>query len=283
MKYETLDNIQIPKIGFGSARLGGRFVGGILADRSHDEFFLSALRSALNLGYTHFDAAELYGGGHAEELIGRAIHESGAKREKIFVTTKIWPTNLAYKNVLRACENSLRRLQMDYIDLYLIHWPNPLVPMKETFRALNQLVKEGKIKHIGVSNFNVKQIKEAQSLSETPIRAIQVPYSLTHRAYAKNGVLKYCQQNNILITGYSPVSHGHLAVEQTLQSIADAHHVTPYQIALAWLVNQPCVLTIPLSFNPKHQKENLDAADIELTSRRNKSTLSIKMIGLLKL
>jgi diketogulonate reductase-like aldo/keto reductase len=264
MKYETLNDTQIPKIGFGSARLGGRFVGGILADRNHDEFFLSALRSALNLGYTHFDTAELYGGGHAEELIGRVVHESGAKREKIFITTKIWPTHLAYKNVLRACENSLRRLQMEYVDLYLIHWPNPLVPMRETFRALNQLVKEGKVKNVGVSNFDMKRLKEAQLLSETPIRAIQVPYSLTHRAPAKNGVLEYCQQNNILVTGYTPVSHGHLAVEQTLQSIADTHHVTPYQIALAWLVNQPCVITIPLSFNPKHQKENLDAADIEL-------------------
>src|SRR5271157_4486804 len=120
MKYETLNNLSIPKIGFGSARLGGRFVGGILADRSHDEFFLSALRSALNLGFTHFDSAELYGGGHAEELIGRAIHESGMKRETFFVTTIIWPNHLAYKNVLRACKNSLSRLQMDYLDAYLI-------------------------------------------------------------------------------------------------------------------------------------------------------------------
>ena len=264
MKYETLHNIQIPKIGFGSARLGGRFVGGILADRSRDEFFLSALRSALHLGYIHFDTAELYGAGHAEELIGRAVFESGLKREKIFVTTKIWPTHLAYKNVLRSCENSLRRLQMNYVDLYLIHWPNPFVPLKETFRALNQLVREGRVKHIGVSNFNLKLIQRVQALCETPIFADQVPYSLTHRYYAKNGTLEYCQQNNILVTGYTPVNHGHIEVEQTLQSIADAHHATPYQIALAWLVNQPCVITIPLSFDPEHQKQNLDAADIEL-------------------
>ena len=265
MKYETLRNIQIPKIGFGSARLGGRFVGGILADRSRDEFFLSALRSALHLGYIHFDTAELYGAGHAEELIGRAVFESGLKREKIFVTTKIWPTHLAYKNVLRSCENSLRRLQMNYVDLYLIHWPNPFVPLKETFRALNQLVREGRVKHIGVSNFNLKLIQRVQALCETPIFADQVPYSLTHRYYAKNGTLEYCQQNNILVTGYTPVNHGHIEVEQTLQSIADAHHATPYQIALAWLVNQPRVITIPMSFSAKHQKENLDAADIELT------------------
>ena len=265
MKYETLHSIQIPKIGFGSARLGGRFVGGILAQRSRDEFFLSALRSALHLGYVHFDSAELYGAGHAEELIGRAIFESGLKREKVFVTTKIWPTHLAYNDVLRSCENSLRRLQMNYVDLYLIHWPNPFVPLKETFRALNQLVRDGRAKHIGVSNFNVKLIQRAQALCKTPIFANQVPYSLTHRHYAENGTLEYCQQNNILVTAYTPINHGHIEVEQTLQSMADEHHVTPYQIALAWLVNQPRVITIPLSFNPNHQKENLDAADIELT------------------
>ena len=228
-------------------------------------FFFPRCAPRSSFGFTHFDTAEFYAGGHAEELIGRAIHESGVKREKIFVTTKIWPNHLAYKNVLRACENSLRRLQMDYIDSYLIHWPNPLVPMKETFRALNQLIKEGKIKHVGVSNFNMKLIQRAQSLCETPLFANQIPYSLTNCYYAKNGTLEYCQQNNILVTGYTPVNHGHIAAEGALQSIADARHVTPYQVALAWLVNQPRVITIPLSFNPKHQKENLDAADIELT------------------
>ncbi|HUH99318.1 MAG TPA: aldo/keto reductase [Anaerolineales bacterium] len=261
MKYETLHNLLIPKIGFGSARLGGR----LFADRSRDDQFLAALRSGLELGYSHFDTAEFYAGGHAEELIGRAIHESGVKRDRLFVTTKVWPTNLAYKNVLRACENSLRRLQMEYIDLYLIHWPNPFVPLKETFRALNLLVRKGQVKHVGVSNFNLKRIQQAQSLSETPILAVQVPYNLTHRRYEKNGVLEHCRQNNILVTGYTPVNHGHIEVKQTLQSVANAHQVTPYQIALAWLVNQPRVITIPLSFNPKHQKENLDAADIELT------------------
>jgi len=266
MKHETLNNVQIPKIGFGSARLGGRFVGGILADRGHDDFFLPALRSAIDLGYRHFDSAELYGGGHAEELIGRAIQECGVKREAFFITTKIWPTHLAYRSVLRSCEASLRRLRMDYLDAYLIHWPNPLVPLKETFRALNQLVREGRVRHVGVSNFNVSRIKEAQALSETSLFANQVPYSLTHRKYAKDGTLEYCRKNNMLVTGYTPINHGHLAVEGALQSIAEAHHATPHQIALAWLVNQPCVIAIPMSFNPRHQKDNLEAADIVLTS-----------------
>ncbi len=261
MNYETIHNLHIPKIGFGTAQLGGRF----FANHSRDAFYLSALRSALELGYVHFDTADFYSFGHSEELIGRAIKETNTKRENLFITTKVWPTRLTYKKVLRACENSLRRLQTDYIDLYLIHWPNPFVPLKETFKALNQLLKEGKIKHIGVSNFNVRLLKEAQSLSETPILAEQVPYSLSERSYAKNGLLEYCQQNNILVTAYTPVSHGRIAANQTLQSIADTHHATLHQIALAWLVNQPRVIAIPMSFNPSHQKENLDAADIQLT------------------
>jgi len=265
MKYEILQDVQIPKIGCGSARLGGKFVGGILPDRSHDEFYLPALRSAIDLGYRHFDSAELYGGGHAEELIGRAIDESGVKRETLFITTKIWPTHLSYKNVLKSCENSLRRLETDYLDLYLIHWPNPLVPLKETFRAFNQLVREGRVRHVGVSNFNVKRIKEAQSLTETPLFANQIPYSLTQRAYEKNGTLDYCRKNNLLVIGYKPINHGHIAPEGALQAIAEAHHATPHQIALAWLVNQPRVIAIPMSFNPSHQKDNLEAADIELT------------------
>ncbi len=117
MKYETLNDLSIPKIGFGTAQLGG----GMFANHARDEFYLSALRSALDLGYVHFDTAEFYSMGHAEELIGRGVHGSEVKREKLIITTKVWPINLSYKKVLRACENSLRRLQMDYIDLYLIH------------------------------------------------------------------------------------------------------------------------------------------------------------------
>ena len=269
MQYEITNNTHVPKIGFGTAQLGGR----LFANRSRDAFYLSALRSALELGYVHFDTADSYASGHSEELIGRAVKETNTKRENLFITTKVWPTRLTYEKVLRACENSLRRLQTEYIDLYLVHWPNPFVPLKETFRALNDLVNDGKVKHLGVSNFNVKLLKEAQSLSETPILADQVPYSLSARSYAKNGLLEYCQRKDILVTAYTPISHGRIAANQTLQSIADAHygsvvpnhHATPHQIALAWLVNQPRVIAIPMSINPGHQKENLEAADIRLT------------------
>jgi diketogulonate reductase-like aldo/keto reductase len=261
MKYEIIGKIRVPKIGFGTAQLGGS----LIPNRSRDAFYLSAVRSALELGYIHFDTADFYSFGHSEELIGRAVRETNTKRENLFITTKVWPTRLTYNKVLRACENSLRRLQTDHIDLYLVHWPNPFVPLRETFRALNKLVKDEKVKHLGVSNFNVKLLKEAQSLSETPIIADQVPYSLSERSYAKNGLLEYCQQNDILVTAYTPISHGRISANKTLQSIAEAHHATLHQIALAWLINQPRVIAIPMSFNPVHQKENLEAADIQLT------------------
>ena len=261
MKTETVHNVTIPKIGFGTARLGGL----ILPFRWRDAQYLSVMRSALELGYTHIDTAELYALGHAEELIGRALRESGTKREDVFITSKVFSNHLRYQSALRACERSLRHLGTDYINLYLIHWPNASVPLSETFRALNQLVHAGKIRHIGVSNFNVTQLKEAQSLSETPIITDQVPYSLFDRTYARNGLLDYCQKNDILVTAYTPIGHNRISPPPDIQSIADAHHISLHQIALAWLVNQPRVITIPMSFNPKHQQENLAAAEIVLS------------------
>ena len=167
---------------------------------------------------------------------------------------------------MQACEGSLRRLGTEYLDLYLVHYPNPLASMKETFRALNQLVREGKVRNIGVSNFNLKQLQNAQRLSDAPILTNQIGYNIFFRYYSR-GVLEYCQQNNVLLTAYMPVkinSKG-IRTNSVIQSIAQAHGATPFQIALAWLVAQPRVVTIPMSFNPQHQKENLEAADIELT------------------
>jgi 2,5-diketo-D-gluconate reductase B len=159
----------------------------------------------------------------------------------------------------------LRRLGMDYLDLYLIHWPNPIIPLEDTFRALNQLVKEGKVRHLGISNFNLKLLEKAQFLSETALLTDQVPYRLPDRTYADNDVLEYCQQNDILLTAYSPVKFRNLPVNKTLAAIAEAHSATPYQIALAWLVAQPRVITIPMSMNPVHQADNFRAAEITLT------------------
>ena len=261
MKFETLHNQKIPKIGFGTWSIGG----GMSPDRSKDERSLRALRSALELGYTHFDTAEMYASGHSEDLLGQAVHESGIAREKLFITSKVSASHLRYDDVLRSFENSLRHLSMDYLDLYLIHWPSGSIPLSDTFRALNQLVREGRVRYVGVSNFDVKLLKQAQAESEAPIFTNQVPYSLADRSYARNGVLDYCQKNDILLTAYSPVEEGRLRVSPVLQAVADAHNSTLYQVALAWLVSQPRVITIPMSFNPEHIAENFAAADIELT------------------
>jgi len=262
MKFETLYNEQIPKIGFGTWSIGG----GMSPDRSKDERSLTALRSALKTGYTHFDTAEMYASGHSEELLGQAVRESGIAREDLFITSKVNASNLRYDNVLHACENSLRHLGMDYLDLYLIHWPSGSIPLKDTFKALNQLVREGRVRHVGVSNFDVKLMKQSQAESEAPIFTNQVPYSLADRSYVHNGVLEYCQKNDILLTAYSPVKEGRLQVNTTIKTIAEAHNATPYQVALAWLVLQSRVITIPMSFNPEHIAENFAAADIELSA-----------------
>ncbi len=269
MIYETVHGVSLPKIGYGTWRIGGDSY----ADPKLDAPSLAALRAALEAGYTHFDTAEVYAAGHSEELIGQALRETKTNREDVFITTKVDPAHLQYDQVVKACENSLRRLQMDYVDLYLIHWPRIGMKLDETFRALNELVRGGKVRHLGVSNFNLKLLKQAHSLSETPLLTDQVPYRLPDRSYEENGVLAYCQANDILLTAYSPVKFRNLPVNTTVRAIADAHSATPFQIALAWLVAQRRVITIPMSLNPQHIRENFEAAEIEL-SEEELETLS---------
>ena len=261
MKYETVHNMTLPKIGFGTWSIGGDSY----PESSRDAASLTALRSALEAGYTHFDTAEAYAAGHSEELIGQAIRETKTRREDLFITTKVSPEHLSYNDVLRACENSLRQLGMDYVDLYLIHWPGTRTNYAETFQALNKQLRDGKVRHLGVSNFKLKQLKKAREYSETPILTDQVPYRIPDRTYVQNGVIEYCQKNDILITAYSPVKFRMIRANRTLNAIAQAHSATPFQIALAWLVMQPRVITIPMSYNPQHIRENFEAADIELT------------------
>lgn len=259
MLYETIGALRIPKIGFGTWTIGGHD----RPDPAQDSLSLRALRSALELGYTHFDTAETYAAGHSEELLGQAARESGVPRENLIITSKVEPAHLGYAAVLRSCENSLRRLRMDYLDLYLIHWPAARMNLPETFRALNALVTAGKVRRLGVSNFNLKLLKESAALAETPLLTNQVPYCIPGREYARNGVLDYCQQHNILLTAYTPVNHRFTA-RREYRALAAELGLTPHQLALAWLVTQPRVITIPMSFDPEHQAHNLAAGDIVL-------------------
>lgn len=262
MRYEIVRDTKIPKVGFGTWSIGGKNT----ADPSLDAQSLAILRSALDLGYTHFDTAEMYAMGHCEELVGQAVRDSGIDRSTLFITTKIWFNHLSYKDTLQSCAASLKRLNMEYVDLYLIHWPSVGMDLTETFKALNLLVKEGKVRHLGVSNFNLKQLQQAAALSESPLLTDQVPYSIPDQKYLKNGVLEYCQQHDILVTAYTPVKHRYTAGNRELKTAAEARGISAHQLSIAWLTSQPRVITIPMSSSPLHQRQNLEAADIVLSS-----------------
>ena len=263
MFYESLYNgDQIPVLGQGTWGLGG----GMVADYSRDDHARNAIRSAIELGYTHIDTAEMYGAGHTEELVGQVIRDY--PRQELFISSKVWHITMNYQDTLKALEGSLRRLATPYLDLYLIHRPNHDFPLEETFRALNELVEQGKVRHLGVSNFNLGQLKRAQSLSATPLVTNQVPYNLHNRAYQKNGVLEYCQANGILLTAYSPIDRGHLLKDATILRIAQEIDATPPQIALQWLLRQPRVIALPMSSRVDHLQENLGALHLALSDEK---------------
>jgi diketogulonate reductase-like aldo/keto reductase len=256
MKYEQLfDGKPLPVLGLGTWNIGGSMV----ADRSMDEEYVRVLRSAIQMGYRHIDTAQMYGDGHSEELVGVAV--KFFRREDIFITTKVWSSNLRAKSVVKNMEQSLKRLGTDYVDLYLIHWPNPSIPLEDTYRAFNKLVKEGIVHYVGVSNFNVKQLAHAQNLSDVPIATNQVEYNVLRRQAERNGVLKYCLKQKILLTAYEPFGKGAVLRNSDLQRIAERYETTPAQLAIYWLTQKSKVITIPKSSNVEHLRENLKALE----------------------
>jgi diketogulonate reductase-like aldo/keto reductase len=270
MIYETLPNgLRIPLLGFGTWQMGGASS----ADRSHDKELVAAMRQFIDMGYTHIDTAEGYGATHTEELVGQAI--KGYDRNDLFITTKVSPEHLRYNDVLRSCAGSLRRLGVDFVDLYLIHWPNNAIPLEDTFRALNQLVREGKVKHVGVSNFDLPLMEQSMRLSETPILTNQVRYNLLHREPVQNGVLAYCQEHDILLTAYSPLKDGVLRHPQVVE-IARRHGVSPAQVGLRWLMDQPRVITIPKTSDVAHARDNFASLTLELSAE---DTAKLDAIG----
>ena len=257
----------LPKIGFGTWSIGGKDQ----ADPGQDEVSLAALNSAVCLGYRHFDTAEYYAAGHAEELLGEVIKHPVIPRSEFFITSKVSPEHLSYSQVLSSCEKSLQRLNLKYLDLYLIHWPKRGMDLPGTFRALNQLITEGIIKNLGVSNFDLKLMEKSVLLSEAPIFTNQVSYSIPDRTVEKNGVLSFCQSHEILLTAYSPVKRRNIHSNPILKSIALSHGISPQQAAIAWLINREGIVTIPMSLNPQHQADNLAAGNIKLTSSEMES------------
>jgi len=222
---------------------------------------VAALKSGIDLGINLIDTAEMY---DTEPLVADAIR--GFKRDTLFIATKVWSTHLKYDQVLRAAQRSLKKLQCSYIDLYQIHWPNPLVPIKETMRAMEKLVDEGKVRYIGVSNFSLSQTKEAEEvLSKHELASNQVQYSLKVRKIEAD-LLPYCDRNSIAILAYRPVTHGELSNPSgNLKAIVDEisqryDGKTPAQIALNWLVNKSkMVFPIPRASRPQRVTENAGA------------------------
>lgn len=236
----------MPALGFGTWALNG------------DEC-KRAVREALDVGYRHIDTAEMYGN---EEEVGYAIQRSAVTRDQVFLATKVWHDHLDTSGVSRALEGSLRRLRTDYVDLFLIHWPNPGVPLEETLAGMSGLKAAGKAKHIGVSNFTVAQLREAQQCSGGPVFCNQVEY---HPYLCQDSLLAYCRSNNILLVAYCPLARGRVFSGSLLQQIGQGYGKTAGQVALRWLLQQDGVGLIPRSASSAHIRENFQVFDFELT------------------
>ncbi len=269
MKYKDLGkkHTKIPAIGQGCMGIGGY----LSKDSHRDDNQMRVLRVGIELGMTFIDTAEGYGKGHSEEIVGRAIE---GIRDKVFIATKVSPEHLSYDALLRSAEESLHRLNTDYIDLYQVHWSNPKIPINETMRAMERLLKEGKIRYVGVSNFSLRELREARAaISEDEIVSVQVEYNLFDRTI-ENSILPCCESEGTTIIAYSPLDQGKIASGdkriKTLQKIADKYDKTTAQVALNWLISHPAVTAIPKAANPGHIRENASSADFELSEEDSK-------------
>jgi len=226
---------------------------------------LEALRAGIELGMTHIDTAEMYTG--SEEIVAEAIR---GRRKEIFLVSKVLPSNASYKGTLGACEASLKRLKTDYLDVYLLHWWSGSHPISETMRAMEELVRAGKIRYIGVSNLDVSQLKQAQkALTREKIVCNQVLYHLRSRGI-ENRLLPYCESQNIAVVGYSPFGQGDFPSPSSKQgkalaTIAERHGKTTRQVALHFLTRRPSLFTIPKAERVEHVRENAGASGWRLT------------------
>lgn len=252
MEYKEIGAVSLPELGIGTYGFGGGFT----RDTSNDGRDIEALKYAIELGMTHIDTSEMYADGHSEELIGQAIRDFD--RQSLFIATKVFQSGLTFKGVIEGCRGSLRRLGTDYVDLYLIHWPNKEIPLSETMGAMDELVRQGSTRFIGVCNFPIDLLRQAQELSRNPILTDQVEYSLLVRD-PEDGLLTYCQKNDIFLTAYRPIGRGRIraGVNQVLDDVARKHNRTPIQAALNYLIGQENVLVIPKSAQRHHLEENL--------------------------
>jgi len=243
MIYQTTQGEEVPALGLGTFDLKG-------------EVGRKAVAHALELGYRHIDTAESY---YNEEAVGQGIQQATIPREDIFLTTKVGYDKLAPKDVRRSTEESLRKLQTDYIDLLLVHWPNDNIPLEETLDAFAVLREEGKTRHIGVSNFPPALLQRA--LDHAEILCNQVEY---HPFLGQDDLLALCQEHDLLLTAYSPIAQGKVVDNDTLQEIGEAHGKSPTQVTLRWLIQQDNVAAIPRTSSAEHRAANFDIFDFSL-------------------
>jgi diketogulonate reductase-like aldo/keto reductase len=241
--------IEVPIIGQGTWMIEG--------DPETESRAIQTLKLGLDLGMSHIDTAEMYGNGHVEELVGEAI---AGRRDELFLVSKVLPSNASYEGTLKACERSLKRLKTDWLDLYLLHWRGSY-PLSETMRAMEKLVAEGLVKYIGVSNFDVEDLKEAEQVLQTEqIACNQVLYNLRDRGIERH-LLPYCSKKRIAVVGYAPFGHGNFPSLSSregklLIEIGRRHNRTPKQVALNYLTRHPSTFTIPKTTRLERVKEN---------------------------
>ncbi len=252
------DGERVPVLGQATWRMGEN-------SRAHKDE-VAALRLGIELGMTLIDTAEMYGEGGAERVVAEAIED---QRDRVFVVTKVYPHNASHTELPKACERSLKRLRINAIDLYLLHWRERRTRLAETVEAFEKLRAAGKIKRWGVSNFDVDDMKELWSIENgTNFATNQVLYNLENREI-ESGLLPLYQQSTLnyqlVLMAYSPVGHGRGLLESgTLKKIAKRHDATSSQIALAWVLRQPRVIAIPKASKEKHVRDNARSIEIKL-------------------
>jgi diketogulonate reductase-like aldo/keto reductase len=246
----------VPIVGQGTWNVPTRGAGADEAKR--------ALRRGIELGMVHVDSAEMYGDGAAERLVGEAI--AGLPREQLFLVSKVLPSNATYEGTIRACEASLKRMRVDYLDCYLLHWRGS-VPLSETMGALEQLVRDGKTRALGVSNFDVADLEEARAaLVAERIACNQILYHLGERT-AEAHEMEYCREHGIAVVGYTPFGRGDWTDRpgaRVIGEIARTRGVTPHAVILAFLTREPNTFVIPKSSTIEHVEENAAGGDVHL-------------------
>ena len=237
--------ISLPRLGLGTFRMQG-------------DVCRAAVESALGLGYRHIDTAEMYGN---EDAIGAAIAASGVARKDLHVTTKVWNENLAPDAIRRAFDASLKKLRLDHVDLYLVHWPAKNMNLPAMFETLIKLKQQGRTRAIGVANFNIALLKTVVEQIKAPIACNQIEY---HVFLDQTPVRNYLAAKSIPLVAYCPLAQGRVASDQTLMAIGGKHGATAAQVALKWLLDQDGVAAIPKTSRAESQKANLDALHIGL-------------------